>query len=165
MTIRFFLLSMLLTLAASASADERFQLNFELTQDEKKIDWGRTFVSQKPHTWSKGLKRSYLKLSCKQQASGKSQKLYSTVDHFAGLLVTTQLAGDSVELTVVRNIVQPRLVEIRALAKSECKDLSPIVTKTSETYIFPAEDGIDEPRHFGENMTFRVTLRSVGGNR
>jgi len=165
MTIRFILLGMLLTLTASVSADEQFELSFEITQGEKKIDWGRTIVSQKPHTWSKGSKRSYLKVRCHRQASGKTQKLYSTVDHFAGLLVTHKLAGGDVELAVVRNIVQPRLVEIRALAKSECKDLSPIVTTTSETYIFYAENDVEEARPFGENMTFRATLRSVDGNR
>jgi len=165
MTMRFYLLGMLLTLAASVSAAERFELNFDITQGQKKIDWGRTFVSQKPHTWSKGSKRSYLKLRCHQQESGKTQKLYSTVDHFAGLLVTHQLAGGNVKLTVVRSTVQPRLVEIRALPRNECKDLSPIVNTTSETYIYTAEDGVDEARPFGKNMTFRAALRSVHGNR
>ena len=165
MPIRFILLGILLTIAASVNAAERFLLNLELTQGKNKIEMGRTFVSQKPHTWSKGSKRSYLKLGCHQQESGKTQKLYSTVDHFAGLRVTHQLAGNNVELTVVRNVVQPRLVEIRALAKNKCKDLSPIVTTISESYIFPAKDGIDEARPFGENMTFRVTLQSAEWNR
>ena len=82
------------------------------------------------------------------------------MDYFAGLSVTHQLVGGNIELTVVRNIAQPRLIEIRALGKSECRDLSPVVTSTTQTYHFPAEGNIHEPRPFGENMTFRVTLES-----
>jgi len=160
MIMRFLLLGMLFLTVTSAGADERFYLRFDLIQDALVIERGNAIVSRKPHTWSKGLRRSYLKLRCNRLESGKTEKLYSTVDHFAGLSVTHQLVGGNIELTVVRNIVQPRTIEIRALGKSECRDLSPVVTSTTQTYHFPAEGNIHEPRPFGENMTFRVTLES-----
>jgi len=160
-TMRFFLPGMLLAVSAFASAAERVQLNFELTQGESKIESGRDFVSRKPHTWSKGFRRSYLQVRCQQQESGKSHKLFSTVDHFAGLLVKHKLAGDNVELTVIRSVVQPRLTEIRALGKNECRELAPVVTTASETYIFPAKDGVDKAHSFGNTMTFRVVLQPV----
>ena len=118
----------------------------------------------KQHTWSKGLQRSYLKLRCKQLESGKTEKLLSTVDHFDGFRVTHQLAENEVVLTVVRTIVQPRLTEIRALAKNECKDLSPIVTTTTLSFTLPAVDGNTESCPFGENMIFRATLQSLDIN-
>ena len=153
---------MLLTTATSAGTDERFLLKFELIQDENIIERGRDHVSRESHTWSKGLQSSYLKLRCHQQKSGEMQKLYSTVDHFTGLRVTHQLAGDNVELTVVHHVVQPRLAEIRALARRECRDLSPIVTTTTQSYSLPAKDGMTESTPFSENMTFRATLQSLG---
>lgn len=55
------------------------------------------------------------------------------MEHFAGLSVTHQLVGGNIELTVVRKVVQPRLIEIRALGKSECRDLSLVVTSTTQT--------------------------------
>jgi len=132
MTMRLLLLGMLLTTTTYAGAVERFfSLKFELIHNPKTIERGNVIVSKEPHTWSKGLKRSYLRLRCNQLESGKTEKLLSTVDLFAGLRVTHQLVGSNIELTVVRNIVQPRMVEIRALAKNECKDLYPAVTTTT----------------------------------
>jgi len=165
MITRILLFCIFLAVISTASAAERFQLNFALTQGENTIERGVAFITEKQRTWNKGLQRSYLKLRCQQQDSGKTQKLYSTVDHFAGLRVTHQLTGDNVELTVVRSEVQARLVEIRALAKSECKDLSPIVTTTTLTYSLLAKDGVSESRPFGENMAFRVRLQSIEGKR
>ena len=161
MIIRLLLFGIFFTTMTSASAVEYFMLNFELTQGKNIIAQGRTFVSKKPHSWSKGLKRSYLKLRCDKRESGKMQQSYSTVDYFAGLSVTHQLVENSVELTVVRDVVQSRLSEIRALTKSECKDMSPIVTTTTQTYSFSAIDGHKESLPFGENMIFRTTLQSV----
>ena len=163
MITRLLLVSILLSMAASASAIERILVSFELRQGESKVEWGQAFVSHKQKTWSKGLKRSYLKLHCKQQESGKTQKMYSTVDHFSGLRVIHQLVEGNIDLTVVRTVVQPRLIEIRALARAECKDLSPIITTTTETYSFDVKDPGNVPRSFGENMTFRATLQSLGG--
>ena len=137
-------------------------MKIELTQADKLIDRGNAIISHKQKTWRKGLKRSYLKLQCDLKEQGKLKKMYSTEDHFDGLRVTHQLAGNNVELTVVRTVVQPRLVEIRALARNECKDLSPVVTTTTQTYSFAAEHGLDESSPFGENIIFRVALQSVG---
>jgi len=163
MTIRFLLPGILFAAVFSAYAADRLVLKFELIHDDKVIDWGRTIVTEGPHTWSKGLKRSYLRLRCHQKDPGEMEKLYSTVDHFTGLRVTHRLVEKNIELTVIRSVVQPRLVEIRALPKRECKDLSPIATTQSETYNFPAEDGYKESHPFGEDMTLRFTLQSVGG--
>ena len=161
MFTRFILFVLLIAATTCVSATERFSLSFELNQSEKMIEQGRAVVSGKQRTWSKGLQRSYLKLRCNQLESGKTEKLFSTVNHFAGLRITHQIAGDKVELSVVRNVVAPRLAEIRALARNECKDLSPIVT-TTKTYSFPAEDGINESSPFGESLVFRATIQSVG---
>ena len=117
--------------------------------------------SEMQNIWSKGLKRSYLKLRCNLNESGRLQKFYSTVDYFSGLRVTHQLAENEVVLTVVRTVVQPRLTEIRALAKNECKDLSPIVTTTTLSFSLPAVDGNTESRPFGEDMIFRTALLSL----
>ena len=100
------------------------------------LERGNILVSQELHTWSKWLKRSYLRLRCQQTETGKTQKLYSTVDHFDGLSVSHQLAGNNIELKVVHSMVKPRLAEIHALPKNECKDMSPIVTTVSQNYIF-----------------------------
>ena len=35
------------------------------------------------------------------------------------------------------------------------------VSADERFYNFPAKDGINESRPFGENMTFRITLQSV----
>ena len=162
MFARFLLLGILITATTFVSATERFSMSFELTQSDKMIERGRALISGKQRTWSKGLQRSYLKLRCNQLQSGKTEKLLSTVNHFAGLRITHQIAGDKVELSVVRSVVTPRLVEIRALARNECNDLSPIVTTTTKTYSFPAADGINESSPFGESLVFRATLQSVG---
>ena len=116
-----------------------------------------------PGPWSSGLERSYLKLRCIQKKSGKMQKQFSTMEHFSGLRVTHGLAGQEIELTVVWDVVQARLMEIRALSKEECKELSPVVTTATETFRFPAKSGLDESVPFGENIVFRVTAQALGG--
>lgn len=161
MIIRFILLGILLA-STHASAAERYRLQIDLRQGETIIERGRALVTEKQRTWSKGLQRSYLKLQCKQLESGKKSKSLSSVDHFAGLRVTHQLVKDNVELTVVRIAVQPRMAEIHALTKNECKDLLPIITKTTLTYSFPAGNGNSEARPFGESMIFRAALQSIG---
>jgi hypothetical protein len=161
MLIRHLLFGLLLTATATANSAERFAMKIELTQGEKLIERGNTIVTGKAYTWSRGLERSYLRLRCDLTKPGKLIKLYSTIALFDGLRVTHQLKGDSVELKVVRSIVQPRLTEIRALKKTECKDLSPIVTTTTLSYSFPAQDGMTETRPFGNDMMFRSVLQSV----
>ena len=159
MFTRLLLFGILTAATTCASATERFSMGFELTQAGKMVERGRAMVSEKQRTWSKGLQRSYLRLRCNKLESGKTEKLKSTVDHFSGLRVTHKLAGGKVELTVVRTVVKPRRIEIRALDKNECKDLSPIVTTTTQTYSFTAEEGVNESHPFGENMIFRATLQ------
>jgi len=161
MIIRFILFGIFLTVATYVSAAEQFQLSFKLTQNGKIIEQGNAVISQKLHSWNKGIKSSYLKLRCHELKSGVMQKRYTTVDHFNGLVVTHQLVENNVKLTVVRNVVQPRLIEIRALTKSECREMSPVVSTTTQVYSFHVNDSIIESSLFGENMTFQVTLKPV----
>lgn len=70
MIIRFLLLGMLLVTVTSAGASERFYLRFDLMQDTRVIEHVNAIVSRKPHNWSKGLRRSYLKLRCNRLESG-----------------------------------------------------------------------------------------------
>ena len=165
MIIRFFLLAIFLTTTTTAIATEQFLLNFELVKGGTIIERGKILVSQKPHTWSKGLKRSYLRLRCQQKKTGEMQKLYSTVDHFNGLSVRHQLVANNLELTVVRSAVKPRLAEIHALSKSECKDMSPIVTKVTQSYSYPAIGITKESRPFSDNITFRITTQLLSEKR
>ena len=158
---RFIILGMLLATTTCVWSKEPFSLKFELIHADKTIEWGRAVVGEQQRTWSKGLQRSYLRLRCSQEESGKTGKFLSTTNHFSGLRVTHQLVGDRVELTVERNIVKPRLKEIRALARNECKDLSPVVTRTTRNYSFPAVEGASESYPFGEDMVIRLTLQSV----
>ena len=69
------------------------------------------------------------------------------------------------KLTVVRNIVKPRLSEIQALTRTECKELLPIVNTIKEVYFFPLKNGSDETRSFGKEMVFRVMLETLDGDR
>ena len=161
MIIRFLLFAIFLILTTSVIAAEQLLLDFKLSQGERKIEAGKALVSQKLNIWSKGVKRSYLKLRCKQLESGKTEKLYSTVDHFDGLQITHQLVDGKVELIVVRNTVQPRLAEIRRLSKKECRDMFPIVSTTTETYSLAAKGGINESRSFGDNMTFWASIQFI----
>ncbi|MCW9013132.1 MAG: hypothetical protein OQL06_05055 [Gammaproteobacteria bacterium] len=164
MFIRLLLLGIFFTSPISASGAERYILDFKLNQGQKKIEWGKSFVTSKKYTWNKGLKRTYLKVRCEQQASGKTQKSLSLIDQFSGLRITHQLEGNEVKLTVVRDVVQPRLTEIRALGKDECREISPGVTTTSQSYSFPARPGTSEQRLFGEDMTFQITLQLIGAS-
>lgn len=150
----------LLFVPFAAHASGQMQLRFELTQGENKIGWGAALVTKQRSTWSKGLTRSYLQLHCKEQA-GKVKKHFSTVGHFAGLSVTHQWLGDQLEITVIRDWVQPRLSEIQALSKDQCETLLPILTTIKKTYRIPAQDGLDKDYAFGENMKFRVKLRDL----
>lgn len=163
--LRILLFVLLLSTGIGAHAAERFLLDFEFTAGKKTLERGKAIVTPKKHTWNKGLERSFLKLDCGLTKSGKMKKLYSTVDYFTGLRVTHQLAENNIEITVVRTKVQPRLTEIRALSEEECKDLAPIISTTTQTYIFPAKHGVDESHSFDEQATFRARLHSIGGTR
>lgn len=161
MIARLLVIGFLLSTATFVYASERFLLQFEITQGKNKVETGATYISNKARDWNKGLRRSYLKLRCDKQPSGKTVKQLSTIDYFSGLRITHQLRGEMIELTVLQSIVQPRLAEIRALPKDQCKDLAPIVTTKSKSYSFPAKDGLDETHSFSADMTIRVMLQSV----
>jgi hypothetical protein len=162
--IYFLLSGVLLTAATSVLADDQFLVNFKHVKEGRGLERGNVLVSEKPHTWSKGLKRSYLKLRCQQTETGKARKLFSTVDHFAGLSLRHQLTGNNIELVVVRTTVKPVLAEIHALPKNECKDMSPIVTTISQKYSFIAVDGAKESRPFSEKSEFQVTIKLLSEN-
>ena len=153
---------MLSGLAGIVSAAERYYIKFELMQDDVVINRGNDYVTSKRHTWSRGLKSSYLRLRCAQTVPGKLKKMYSTVDHFAGLRVTHQLVADRIELTAVRSTVQNRRIEIHDLPKDQCEDLAPVLTTVTETYSYPAKYGTDELRGFGETMDFRLIIPQMG---
>ena len=158
---RFLVISLFLTTGTSVYAGNPYVLNFDLLSNDKLLYRGGINVSNKPHTWSKGLQRSYLRLRCHPQESGKIEKLYSTVDHFAGFRVTHQLVEKNIKITATYSNVQPRLAEIRALPKGECMDLSPIVTTTSEVYSLPTKETVDESLPFGKSMIFKVKVQRL----
>ena len=154
----FLLFGVFFSVTNSAIAAEKFLLNFELVKGGSIVERGKILVSEKPHIWSKGLKRSYLQLRCQQRETGGMQKLYSTVDLFNGLSVSHQRVDDNLKLIVVHSMVKPRLTEIHDLAKNECKDMSPIVPTVTQTYSYPAKAVTKEQRPFSDNITFRVTI-------
>lgn len=160
--IRVTLLILIAGIAEADAATKRYYINFALMQNDVVINRGNDYATTKKHTWSRGMKRSYLKLSCDKTAPGKMIKLFSTVDHFAGLRVTHQLVEDRIELTVVRSMVQDRRIEIHDLPKDQCDDLAPVLTTVTETYSFPAKHGTSEVRGFGETMDFKFSIPAMG---
>ena len=159
MRIRFFLFAIILTTTASATAGERLLMNFEIVSGANTLHWGKVFVTEKKSSWSKGLKRSYLKLRCQQKDTEGMRKTYSTVDLFDGLRISHQRVENKIKLTVILSTVKPRLTEIRALSRDECKDMSPIVTSVTKSYNIPAA-GSGETLLLSEDITFRYTLQS-----
>ena len=157
MKVHIGLFSVLIIMTNSVFAQDQYLATFELDRGINDIYRGKILISEKHHTWSKGLKRSYLRMSCKQTESGKVRKLYSTEDHFAGLRVSHQLVANRVEITVSHTTVKPRLAEIHALPKGECKELLPVVTTVTQKYSFTSTDGARETWQFSENVTFRIT--------
>lgn len=160
MVMRYLLLAIVLTASLSATAGEPLLMNFELASGENTLHRGKIFITEKKDTWSKGLRRSYLKLRCEQKDAKDVQKTYSTVDHFDGLKVSHQLVKNKVKLTITRSAVKPRLDEIRALPRGECKEMLPIVTSVTQSYSFPV-DGSGETLLFSEGITFKYTLQPL----
>ena len=165
MLVRLFVLIILGCLSSVANANARYMIHFELIQNDIKIESGTAFPSNESQAWSKGLKRSYLKLNCARSEAGKLRKNLSTEDHFAGLDVTHKIHSGKVSLKVVWQTVQPRLDEIRALSKSQCKKMTPVVTTVSETFEFALKSGLKKPRPFGDGMFFRISLQALSSNR
>lgn len=158
---RFLVVSLFFVTGTCVYAGSLHVLIFDLSSNDTPLYRGEINVSSQTHTWSKGLQRSYLQLRCHQQDVGKVEKLYSTVNHFAGFRVTHQLVEKNVKITATHSDIRPRLAEIRALPKGECIDLSPIVTTTTETYSFPTTEPIDQSLLFGKSMRFKVTLQRL----
>ncbi len=155
---RMLFIGVLLVLSSHVGATQRLMVNFELIQDKTIQEQGYVLVSDKLKTWNKGLQTSYLKLQCKQLNSGKTEKQLSTVSLFDGLQVTHQRVEDFIELTVTVNKVKPRFIEIRKLAANECQEMSPIVTKTTETYKVAAKTGLNGSYPFGQFKTFKYSV-------
>jgi hypothetical protein len=152
-------------LSASTSANERYYINFDLLQNGKVIERGNDYVTRKLGGWNSGHTSSYLKLRCDPGKSGKPEKNFSTTDHFSGVRLAHRLIENQIEVTVLQSQVKNRRVEIYGLAKSECKNLAPIVTTVTESYTFPARTGLSETRSFGDTMSFKYTIKSAGKNR
>lgn len=85
----------------------------------------------------------------------------------SGLAVTMikdlghQLLNDSVEITLTRSTVKPRLKEIRALPKNECHEMFPIVNAMTKSYNYPLENTDKALRPFNEGYQFRVNIRAL----
>jgi len=158
MLIRILFIAVLLIVGNAVGAKERLMINFELMQDKVIVEQGFVLVTSTLRGWNKGMQTSYLKLTCKPLANGKVEKLFSTVNLFDGLKVTHQKLGDSIELTVVLNNVTSRFNEIHNLPANQCKDMSPVLTTTVETYQFDTKKGVLESRAFGDSMIFTHTV-------
>jgi hypothetical protein len=161
MITRLKLLLLTLLVAGTVQANEVMLLDFKLSQGDQAIEHGRLNVTREPNIWSKGIKRSYLKLRCEKESSGKLSKLFSTEDHFHGITLTHRISAQKVFIKLEQNLVQPRLIEIRALGRNECREMSPVVTTTSENYSLPAKDNVSEKFRFGDRMNFEVMLNSL----
>lgn len=157
-----FVFIIFLSMALPAYSAQLYLLDFDLYQGEKLIDRGKTTVSSNSHSWNRGLTRSYLKLKCNPQRTGKTEKLLSTVDLFSGLHVTHKLVGEQIEVSIKYTTVKPRLVEIRALPGEKCENLAPIQSSISENYSYAARNTTMESRKFGKNMNFRVKIVPLG---
>ncbi|MFT6900121.1 MAG: hypothetical protein ACJAXS_000276 [Colwellia sp.] len=158
MFIRLLFTGVLFGLSQQISATDKLIVNFELMQDKSLQSQGNVLITSKLTTWNKGLRSSYLQLKCRKLENGKTEKLFSSIDYFDGLKVTHQMLNDEVELTVVHSRVRPQAIEIHKLPDDECKDMSPIVTTTVETYKFKAKKSLTESYSFGKNMTFSYSL-------
>jgi len=158
MVLRVLSLMMLSLCSGSLLAEETYYLQFELFKFQQKVDSGKDYVSTMDHTWSKGLQRNYLKLSCTRDASGRNIKTYTTVEHFAGIRVTHHIAAGNLYLKLTRLEVQPRVTEIRALPKNECREMAPVVASVSENYVTPLSNAGNKNYPFGKEMSIRISL-------
>ena len=162
MKFRYILLAAILIIATStANAADRYSLDFKLSKGDKNIERGKLIISKTPSSWRRGLKRTYLKLRCVEQQSGKIQKSLSIEDFFTGLDIFHQLHKNNIILKVVHTDVQSRFTEIHALKDNECKDMAPIIKKTVQKYNFQVTNNIKQTEPFGENMSFQVNLKDI----
>lgn len=161
MLVRLILVNLIMTVSFSVNALERIHSKFEIMQDAEKIVIGKTYITKKSRTWSKGTSNTYLKLSCFKNKFGAVEKRYSNVDYFYGARITHQLIDGEVKLKVVYSSITPRLKEIRALKRNQCEELAPDVKIIEESYSFPAEHGVNKSLTFGENKRFNVELEVI----
>lgn len=157
------LLLLLLITPFPLHAADGFQLNFEFTYSDGRIERGKFYTTNKQHSWQKGLEQSYLKLTCRTHSDGRIERLYSTIDYFSGLRMIHKIVGDEIEISLLHQTVQSRLTEIRELPKKKCRELLPIVNTKSEIYRLKAVDGGEDTRAFGDKMSLRVTIQKIHG--
>ena len=152
---------LLLLSFGSANAKSLMSLKFELIQNNKVVEKGNTFVSQKRGIWKKGYTQRYAKLNCKPLPSGKIEKQMASEDHFSGLRVSHQIIEEQIELQVERIIIKSRLKEILALPIKDCQSLVPIISKQMESYRFPVISGVGKTQLFSDNIKLRVMIRPI----
>lgn len=150
--------------SAPAHAAVGYEVNFEFTYNDGRTEVGRFYTTTSQHTWQKGLRQSYLKLTCRTIEEGKTVKLYSTSDHFSGLRLVHKVVDDEIEINLVHQTVQSRLHEIRELSKKKCREYLPLVNKKSEIFRFKAVDGNEETRSFDEKMSLHISINKIHGN-
>lgn len=130
------LISIVLILVASAawSEDARYWVNFSVLKDGQTIEGNaRMLVSSKKVMWRKGLRRSYLVLSCAEKKAGPV-KIYGTKDIFSGLGIAHHRTGDVLHLTLSRTQVVPREREIRALSAPACQPIEPQILRYEQSF-------------------------------
>lgn len=139
------------------AGDDKFFINFSLTRYGQELEKGSLITSGKSKTWSKGLKRSFLRLSCKE-VKGKTVKLLSTEDHFSGLLITHQHIGNQLHFKLSRTVVSPRAKEISQLKLRECLDMAPIVVPFQVAFNIEAKVVKGAILPLQDNVAFRYSI-------
>ena len=150
--------------SVSAVAADQFVVNFKFMLGERIIERDNFYVENTQHLWTKGINRTYVKLSCIQNESGELEKRFLMSEIFTGFRIIHILDGDEVKLTVVRKTALPVLKEIRALADDECRELSPVTTITTRQYTLSAKTGVSEQHTFDENLTLHLKLSEIASH-
>ena len=143
---------------------ERFFVHFTLLDSGQEIERGTLITSAKRKTWTKGLKRSFLRLTCQEDAKGTVSKHFSTEDHFSGLLITHQHVGNHLQLQLTRTDVVPRATEIKQLKKQECRELAPLVTQVQAAFDLEARDVKAASLSIGEGLIFQYSIYPILGH-
>ena len=158
---RLFILLLLALLPGMLPASERFIIKFELVQAGKTIEKGSTFVTPRQNVWRKGYKRTYLALNCVKQANNQTEKRITSVDHFAGLLITHQIIGNQIALEVEYSQVTPKLNEIRNLPDNICREIKPDVSKQNLSATVDAKNGIEAQFNTEDGSIFQIKVQSI----
>ena len=165
MLIRSLFLAIFLMPPVSAVAAEQFIVNFKLTQGKRVIERDNFYVEKTQHLWTKGINRTYVKLSCIKNKSGELEKKFSMSEIFTGYRIIHILDGDEVKLTVVRKTVVPALKEIRTLADNECRELSPITTIITKQYKLSTKTAVSEEHAFDDKLTLHLKLNEIASSK